>query len=152
MAELATVSIGIGLVVSFVFAEFFSIAPGGMVVPGYLALSMHEPIRLLMTLGIALSTWMFVASLGQYIIIYGRRRTVLMILVGFLINALIQQYLAVYLQTSDATYDAVGNIIPGLIAIWFDRQGVVNTVAGLTIAIILVRLSLILLFGAELIL
>ena len=86
MAEIMTVSIGIGLVLSLVFSELFSLAAGGMVVPGYLAMALHEPLSILSTLTIALATWFVVSGLGQYIVLFGRRRTVLMILVGFLFN------------------------------------------------------------------
>jgi hypothetical protein len=45
--------------------------------------------------------------------------------------------------------DVVGFIIPGLIAIWFDKQGVVETVSALLTASVVVRLLLILITGLE---
>ena len=38
-------AIGLGLVVSLIFSETLGLAAGGMVVPGYLALMIHEPLR-----------------------------------------------------------------------------------------------------------
>jgi len=35
-----------GLVISLIFSETLGLAAGGMVVPGYLALMIHEPLRI----------------------------------------------------------------------------------------------------------
>ena len=43
----------------------------------------------------------------------------------------------------------IGFIIPGLIAIWLDRQGIVETLAALVTASVVVRLILVVV-GAEL--
>jgi hypothetical protein len=43
----------------------------------------------------------------------------------------------------------IGYIIPGLIAIWIDRQGVVESFSTLIIASVIVRLLLILITGGE---
>lgn len=45
----------------------------------------------------------------------------------------------------------IGFIIPGLIAIWMDRQGIFDTIATVIIASIFVRLVLLLIMGDELI-
>jgi poly-gamma-glutamate biosynthesis protein PgsC/CapC len=150
MTDIATVAIGIGLVFSLVFSELFSLAAGGMVVPGYLALEIDEPARILATVGVAYVTWLVVAGLAQYIIIYGRRRTVIMILTGFVLNVIFDRYISVNLEATETALSAIGHIIPGLIAIWFDRQGAIATVATLTITIVAVRLVLILMYGTEL--
>ncbi len=145
-----TVSIGIGLVLSLLFSELFALAAGGMVVPGYLAVALHEPLSIISTLAIAWATWLLVSGLGQYIVLYGRRRTVLMILVGFLLNALFTRYANLHIETGSLDLSAIGHIIPGLIAIWFERQGAVATTAALTIAVVSIRLILILIYGVDL--
>jgi len=150
LAEIMTVSIGIGLVLSLIFSELFALAAGGMVVPGYLAMSLHEPLSIMSTLLIALATWLVVSGLGQYVVLYGRRRTVLMILVGFLLNALFARYVNLHIETGDLDLTAIGHIIPGLIAIWFERQGAIATAAALAIAVVTIRLILILIYGVEL--
>jgi hypothetical protein len=43
----------------------------------------------------------------------------------------------------------VGYIIPGLIAIWMDRQGILETITALVTSSAIVRLILIILFGGE---
>lgn len=150
MPELMTVSIGLGLVLSLLFSELFALVAGGMVVPGYMALSLHDPYAIFATLLIALLAWLVVGALGQYVILYGRRRTVLMILVGFVLNAIFLRYVSSQIRMEDESFAAVGHIVPGLIAIWFERQGAVATTATLLIAIVTVRLGLLLVYGPEL--
>ena len=48
--------------------------PRGVVVPGYIALFLDQPIRILVTLPVALLTYFSVKMLSNYIIIYGRHR------------------------------------------------------------------------------
>jgi hypothetical protein len=43
----------------------------------------------------------------------------------------------------------IGYIIPGLIAIWIDRQGLIESLTALLIASVIVRLILILITGGE---
>ena len=49
-------AIGIGVMVSFAFYEMVGFSPGGIVVPGYVALFLDQPIRILVTLLVALLT------------------------------------------------------------------------------------------------
>jgi gamma-polyglutamate biosynthesis protein CapC len=140
------VSIGIGLLVSLLFSEFFGLVAGGMIVPGYLALYIHQPIKILVSLTLSILTFLITRILSQTIILYGKRRTVLMILIGFLLGLGTS-----YFFDSIDSMQPIGFIIPGLIAIWMDRQGILDTIATLIIASIFVRLILLLFMGEELI-
>ncbi|GAI94323.1 unnamed protein product, partial [marine sediment metagenome] len=84
-------AIGIGMVVSFAFYEMVGLSPGGIVVPGYIALFLDQPIRILVTLLVALLTYFSVKILSNYIILYGRRRFLAMVLIGFLLKWLIEE-------------------------------------------------------------
>lgn len=153
MSELLPVSIGIGLAVSLVFSERFGLAAGGMVVPGYVALSLTRPVDVGLTLLAAVATYLIVYFLATLVIVYGKRRTVLMILVGYLIRMGIDSsHLGDWQRLEALTVDTqiIGYIIPGLIAIWIDRQGLVETISALLTAAVVVRLILILIFGAAL--
>ncbi len=151
MFELLPLSIGIGLVVSLLFSEFFGLAAGGMVVPGYIALSLSHPLDVLLTITAAFLTFAIVHALSTLIIVYGRRRTVLMILVGYLIGVLLRVFVvAPFEQVETIEFRLIGYIIPGLIAIWMDRQGIVETLSALLVAAVVVRLILILFVGTEL--
>ena len=90
MEELITLSIGLGLVISFVFSEALGLAAGGMVVPGYVAIYLNHPLLIIITLATSYLTYFIVHSLSAVMIIYGRRRTVLMILVGFALGAFLR--------------------------------------------------------------
>jgi len=160
MIDILTASIGIGLAVSLLFSEMFGLAAGGMVVPGYIALYLNRPIDVALTLAAALLTYFAVHSLSTFIIIYGKRRTVLMIIIGYLVRGLMGM---IPFYTSDplvlfsehfsgapAEFAVIGYVIPGLIAIWMDRQGVIETLSALMTSAVVVRLVLMLVFGLEL--
>jgi poly-gamma-glutamate biosynthesis protein PgsC/CapC len=150
VTELLPLSVGIGLVVSLLFSELFGLAAGGMIVPGYLALSLHRPLDLAITVAAGFVTFALVHTLSSFVIVYGRRRTVLMILVGYLIGMLIRSTTGAWMQGDEQHLHVIGFVIPGLIAIWLDRQGIVETLASLITAAVIVRLILILVLGAEL--
>ena len=149
MENIITLSIGLGLCVSLLFSEFFGIAAGGMVVPGYIALYLNRPLVIITTVLVSLLTYFIVNSLGAFMIIYGKRRTVLMILLGFLLGWLVRLMEPIPLGPQAVELSIVGYIIPGLIAIWMDRQGIIETVTALVTSSTIVRLILIILFGRE---
>lgn len=148
MADPLTLSIGIGLAVSVLFSETFGIAAGGMIVPGYLALSLHQPMNLVLTVAAALVTFWLVRGISMFMIVYGRRRTVLMILTGFLVGGFTTRLVPSVTVTGEVM-EVIGYVIPGLLAIWLDRQGVVETLSAALTASVLVKLVLILTVGAE---
>jgi poly-gamma-glutamate biosynthesis protein PgsC/CapC len=149
MEGLVSLSIGIGLVVSLTFSETLGLTAGGMVVPGYVALYMDRPIIILLTLLVSYLTYFIVHSLSAVMIIYGRRRTVLMILVGFAMGALLRSFGTLPLPMTTIDLSIIGYIIPGLIAIWIDRQGLIESFSALLIASVIVRLILILITGGK---
>jgi poly-gamma-glutamate biosynthesis protein PgsC/CapC len=149
METIVTISIGLGLCVSLLFSEFFGVAAGGMVVPGYIALYLNKPIVIVMTLLVSLVTYFIMNTMGAFIIIYGRRRTVLMILLGFLLGWLVRQLDIIPFGSQAIELNIVGYIIPGLIAMWIDRQGMLETIAALLTSSTIVRLALILIYGRE---
>jgi len=141
--ELLALSVGIGLVLSLLFTEMFGIAAGGMIVPGYLALNLTRPLDVLLTIAGGVATFVVVHTLSSFMILYGRRRTVLMIIVGYLIAMLVRWATGNYAHMHGTELQMIGFIIPGLIAIWLDRQGLVETLAALITASVVVRLILI---------
>lgn len=144
-------AIAIGLIVSLLFTEIFGLAAGGMIVPGYFALSLDKPLELGLTAAAALITFGVVRLISKYAIIYGRRRIVLMILTGFLAGTVIRLLPALcggettWGSATLGQFAVIGFIIPGLIALWIDRQGIIETLGTLTTSSVVVRLVLILL-------
>jgi poly-gamma-glutamate biosynthesis protein PgsC/CapC len=144
--ELLTVSIGLGLAASLLYGELFGLAAGGMVVPGYMALYADKPVDIGLTLLAALMTFGILKGLSQIAIVYGRRRTALTILIGYLIGLAFRMWLDS--QVTPFTEGAIiGFIIPGLIAIWYQRQGVLETTLSLLTAAIIVRMVLVVMLG-----
>jgi len=135
-------AIGLGLVISLIFSETLGLAAGGMVVPGYLALMIHQPFRILGTVLTGLATLGVIKILSRYMLIYGRRRIVIALLIGFVVGALSRDYLVI--QTDDSSIDlrSIGYVIPGLMANWMDRQGVVPTACVMTTTAVIVKLFL----------
>lgn len=144
MIEPLAAAIGVGLVISLLFSELFGLAAGGMVVPGYFAVGLSQPMDLALTLATAFITFAFVHALASVVIVYGRRRTVLMILVGYIVGALVRSMASDLETASGGDYTVIGYIIPGLIAIWMERQGIVETISALLTAAVVIRLVLIL--------
>jgi uncharacterized membrane protein len=71
---------------------------------------------------------------------------VLSLLLGCLLANFSRYFLAVDLAGTTLELQAVGWVIPGLIAHWFAKQGVFKTISVLFISSVLVRLILILFF------
>lgn len=167
--NLLALAIGIGLLVTLFVTEAFGIAAGGLVVPGYMALKLVQPVNFSITVLVALGAFAIVRVLSTFMVIYGRRMTGLTILTAYVLGALIELALGggIALELTpdnaaafagDAEFDSlnqqvgdpvfvelgvIGYIIPGLIALWFNRQGVLPTLAALIITSVLVRLVLI---------
>ncbi|MBD3222862.1 poly-gamma-glutamate biosynthesis protein PgsC [bacterium] len=148
-------AIGLGLVVSLVFTEILGLAAGGLVVPGYIALYLDQPLRILSTVLAALVTYATVNLLGRVILLYGRRTMVFCVLAGYLFGYL-TRYLLVFNAATDlgveaALLQSIGYIIPGLIAYWMMRQGVVETLCTMFMAAFIVRLGLVVAHGGRLV-
>lgn len=133
----------VGLVVGFVYYEITGVSPGGVVAPAYCALYVREPTMILTTVLIALVVWAVITTLSKRFVIYGRRRLLLAILIGFCIKAAV----AVWLQPAVAltlNLQSIGYIVPGLVANEMARQKVVPTVAGLGTVSLVIYLVLLL--------
>ena len=135
------IAIGLGVAFSLVFHEVFGLAAGGIVVPGYIALNFNNPYSIAVTLIVALLVCGCVRVIGNFVFVYGRRRMVLAVLLGFLLGYLSRQVLPAL--SADVRLEAIGYIIPGLIANWMERQGVYKTITTVLMGGALVRLMVI---------
>jgi poly-gamma-glutamate biosynthesis protein PgsC/CapC len=140
MVELA---LGLGIAINLIFTELFGLISGGLVVPGYLALHLSQPARVLATVAVSALTFVSVRfGLMRLIILYGRRRFGVTILTGFLWHGL---YLAGLGSVPGVSADlrVVGSIVPGLMAnaaltqCWWPTVGMTLLIA------VIVRLILI---------
>lgn len=141
---MAADSLFIGVLLALVFTGLTGYYPGGLLVPGYLVLSADEPTRIVGTLLAALITLGVYRLLSLGLLLFGRRRTVLMVLVGAL-TALAGSTLLPALFPVALEFRVIGLVVPGLIANHYERQGVLVTTAALvavTAAAWLVTLAL----------
>ena len=136
--DLQFVGIAIGMCLSLILTETLGITAGGVIVPGYIALYLHEPFKIFITFGVALIVVLLIKILSNFMFIYGKRRLVLSLLLGFFFGYLSKIYL-------DPSLSSIGNIIPGLLASWMDRQGIAKTMAVLIIIAVATRLIFIIL-------
>ncbi len=143
------IAIAIGLVLNLLFADIIGLIAGGIVVPGYIAIFYNEPLRLLFTLVVAFLSLYTLKIISSYAIIYGRRRLVLVLLLGFIYGYFIRAitYFTVWGPAYDIT--PIGFIIGGLIAYWMERQGILETICTMIITATFIRLILVLINGGK---
>ena len=149
--EYLALSIGIGLFVSLVMSEFFGLSLTGMVIPGYLALGLSKPADIIITLSLALLTFLIIRGLSHITILYGERRIILTFLIGYTLSFAGRLLLPVFQDPANITdYHIIGYIIPSLIAAAMDKNGMQRALSNLTITSVLVRFILILILGESL--
>ena len=134
------IAIGLGIILSLFFTETLGVTAGGVIVPGYIALFLHEPKMVVGTFSISIATYLIILFLSYFILIYGKRRLVLSLLIAFLIGYYVRE------NVYQGDLMVIGNIIPGLIASWMDRQGVFRTIYVILITASIVQLILMLLY------
>jgi len=139
------ISIGLGIILSLVLSEALGVTAGGIIVPGYISLFLDHPVQVVSTFLVAILVWLIIKVLSRVMFLYGKRRIVLALILGFFFGYLSR---IIYVDTESIKSVAViGNIIPGLIANWMDRQGVVRTVSVVLLTAVIVKLLVIILFG-----
>ncbi len=132
--------IGIGMVLSLFLTETLGVTAGGIIVPGYIAMNLEDPYRLATTFGIAIITFGLIQLLAKFMLIYGKRRLVLALLLGFLLGYLTRSENNLLADVTSLDLVVIGNIIPGLIANWMDRQGVLRTICTILITASMTKL------------
>lgn len=137
-------SLLIGLIIGIIFYEIWGLSPGGVITPGYFALFIHQPNRIFVTVIIALIVWGILELLSRNFILYGKRKFLLALLLGFcgklIIESFIQPLAFVHIDLL-----SVGYIIPGLMANEISRQNIVKTIAATGIVSVVVYFILLLL-------
>lgn len=136
-------AVGIGMFLSLILTETIGLAAGGIVVPGYIALVLHNPVQVISTIVVGIITYLIVKLISLYIIIYGRRLLIVSILIGYLIAYITKISPMVAMDTLSINIETIGFVIPGLIAYWIARQGIIPTLSAMIIVSSLVRLIII---------
>ncbi|MEL1225681.1 MAG: poly-gamma-glutamate biosynthesis protein PgsC [Candidatus Neomarinimicrobiota bacterium] len=145
---MAEISIGLGIFLSLILSESLGVTAGGIIVPGYIALYLHEPIQVVVTFLVAILVWIIIQGMGNVMFLYGKRRIVLALILGFFFGYISRNF--IYLSEDIGSVAVIGNIIPGLIAIWMDRQGIIRTLSVVLLTSVMVKLCVMILFGGVL--
>ena len=119
-----------GVAISLIFSELTGLSPAGHVVPGYIALALQTPRRVAYTLLLALAAWAVTKLLSRWMILYGRRRFAVLILLSFLLNAAVT-------GVGILPYDPgmIGVLVPGIIANEVEKQGAVKSLLSLAVVV-----------------
>jgi len=133
----------IGLIIAVLYVEIMDIYPGGIIVPAYIALYLDQPLKVLVTILIAFLSLITYRGLSRFLILFGKRRFVMFVLLGAL-WAQLWYVLLPHFFSDPLGLKAIGWLIPGLLANNLEKQRLVPTLASLfvvsTITYFLVRL------------
>ena len=126
----------IGLILAFLYVEIMDIYPGGIIVPAYVALYLDQPVRVLVTVTIALFSLLTYRLLSRYFILFGKRRFVMLLLLGALWGQL-WFWVVPHVFSGDTEFRMIGWVIPGLLANNLEKQRFFATLASLfTVAVL----------------
>ena len=145
---MAEISIGLGIFLSLILSESLGVTAGGIIVPGYIALYLHQPMQVVVTFLVAILVWAIIQGMGNVMFLYGKRRIVLALILGFFFGYISRNF--IYLSQDIGSVAVIGNIIPGLIANWMDRQGIIRTLSVVLLTSVLFKLCVMILCGGVL--
>jgi poly-gamma-glutamate biosynthesis protein PgsC/CapC len=120
--EIAAIGIALGLMFSLVCYLTTNLSPGGMITPGWLALTLVEDLqRAAMVVGVTVLTYVSVLMLQKVVILYGKRLFSAVVLTGVILQATVMIVLQLEFPLMYAN-QTLGFIVPGLIAYQLIRQ------------------------------
>ena len=135
------VAISLSVLFSFGLYEAFGLLTGGMVSAGYLCLFFEQPLRIATTLLLAVLVYALTRLVSRVVILYGRRRFMLVIVLSLILGWVIERFLlGIALIPQDIRI--IGHVVPGLIAHDMYKQGVGRTLLGVLTSAAIVRLVL----------
>ena len=120
----------VGIVIALIFSELLDIYPGGIIVPAYFALYFDSPLRIAVTLAVAFLSLAVYRILSRRLILFGKRRFVVLILLG-VFWAQLWNLLFPSLIVASFELEVIGWIIPGLLANNLEKQKIFPTLAAL---------------------
>ncbi|MFF8430669.1 poly-gamma-glutamate biosynthesis protein PgsC/CapC [Streptomyces sp. NPDC016566] len=130
--QMAALGISLGLAFSLICYLTTNLSPGGMISPGWLALTIATDVeRALLMIAITVLTLGITKLMQRVVILYGKRQFAAVVLTAVLLQAtlmLILQHEFPMLYTTQT----LGFIVPGLIAYQLVRQPVAATVISTT--------------------
>lgn len=120
----------IGVLISLIFSEMTGLSPAGLIVSGYIVLSLQTPQRVIYTLALALAAWGIGKLLSNYMILYGRRRFAVMVLLTYVLDLIVSVLGGIHYIPS-----MIGVLVPGIMSNEFERQGLFKTLLSLCVVV-----------------
>jgi poly-gamma-glutamate biosynthesis protein PgsC/CapC len=136
-------AIGLSLIGSLVAFEWAGLSPGGLIVPGYLALLAGQPVTLA---SIGVASFLALAAvklLSAHVILFSRRRFVCAVLAGLVCMRAIEAGLGL-VPALPAEVHGLGYLVPGLVANDMEKQGILPTLLMMAAVAAAIRLVLLL--------
>lgn len=124
----------LGVLISIFYYELTDVSPGGIVVPGLLVLYITQPFKLIYTILIALLSFIIAKLLSKKLLIFGKRRFVVLIIISLLLNLLFTGIFSLFSGIT-VSISLIGYTIAGLLANDFYKQGVKKTLPSLVIVV-----------------
>lgn len=125
--------LAVGVILALVYSEITQLSPGGIIVPAYFCLFLHDPLRIFFTLIMGITVWGIVELLSHYTILYGQRRFAICIVTGLILKILTSSMYTMSLNHPFNLSLSIGYLIPGILARDFERQGLWKTMASLAV-------------------
>lgn len=141
--ELARLTIILGIVVSTIIYKRTGLTLGGVIICGYLALFVGQPLHIIVTLAIAYLTYQIVYKvLQKRFMLNGRKLFEIEILVGLIFQVLWIAIIRLFVTINiDLTIlYGIGFVLPGVIAHDMGRQGARNTIGSILLGVSIVAL------------
>ncbi len=135
------VAIALSVLLSFALYEGFGLLTGGMVSAGYLCLYLEQPLRIVSTLLLALLVYLLTRLISRFVIVYGRRRFMLTLVLGLVFGWLVEKFL-LGLAIIPQDIRIIGHVVPGLIANDMYKQGIFRTLLAVMLSGALLRVLL----------
>lgn len=134
--------VAFSVLLSFICTEFIGLLTGGLVSAGYLAYFFHEPSRIVATLAIAIIIALAVKLIQHFLILYGRRRFALTLILSLIAVWLFDKS-AFFFSSYGMDFRMIGYIVPGLIASDMEKQGILKTLITILSITVIIRLLVI---------
>ncbi len=141
--ELARLTIILGIVVSTIIYKRTGLTLGGVIVCGYLALFIGQPIHIIVTLTISYLTYQIVYKILQkYFMLNGGKLFEVEILIGLVFQALWITMIRLFgtINIDLTVLYGIGFVLPGVIAHDMGRQGPKNTISSILLGVAIVSL------------
>ena len=131
-AQTAALGIALGLVFSLVCYLTTNLSPGGMITPGWIALTLVTDVRMAgLMVAVAAATYFMTKLLQRTVILYGKRLFAAVVLCAVLMQTTVMLALS---HESPLLYTSqtLGFIVPGLVSYQMVRQPMAATVISTT--------------------